>query len=490
MASALDVIRSNPVRWVEVTFGEEVVGKQADILRALAVPGVEEIHVPSCHASGKTHTCSRCVAWWLNAWPGDSIVVTTAPTWYQVEHLLWREIRDGLARSKVDLGGRPLSTMWELAPKWYAIGIATSPGTAVNIQGFHASHVLVIVDEADGVPIEIWQAVDSLATTRHVVVLAIGNPVNPQSAWKKRVDGAAGDPKARIIRIAADDVLPLTDTGKYGFLLQRAWVEKIRRKYGETSAYYVSRVLAKWPDEGADTLIPITWIERAKGLAVPRGPRGLGVDVARFGAARTVRTLLEGGYLVRQWVTAKQDTMQTAGHVHVDVDEHAPIAVVVDDTGIGGGVTDRLRQLGRKVIAENFGAVAQDGERFANRGSEIYWWVREALEQRLIGFSTEDPDGVEELIADLNRPKYDTDAQGRIRVDKYGLDRGRTVRSLSDEERTSRSPDRGDSLVLAYSGIRHLLPSTKLRPPTERELEIAEILREQREGGEESGWVN
>ena len=192
-------IRRDPVRFVTDFHGQEVIGKQQDILQALATPGVREVHVKACHAIGKTHICSRAVSWFLAAYPHDSIVLTTAPSWPQVEDQIWREIRDGVAKAKVNLGGRLMKTTWEFGPKHYATGIATSPETAVNIQGYHAAHVLVIVDEADGVAQAIWDAVDGLATSAHVVVLAIGNPINPQSAWRKRYERAQTDPHAVCI---------------------------------------------------------------------------------------------------------------------------------------------------------------------------------------------------------------------------------------------------------------------------------------------------
>lgn len=471
-------IRQGPVRFVTEFFGEEVLGKQQEILDALARPDVREIHVKACHAAGKTHLCSRAVAWFLAAYPHDSIVLTTAPTWPQVEDQIWREIRDGAAKAKVDLGGRLLKTSWEFGPRWYATGIATSPDTAVNVQGYHAAHVLVIVDEADGVAQTIWNAIDGLATSAHVVVLAIGNPINPQSAWRKRYELAEHDPRAVCIKIAADDVLELTDGGNYPFLLQRDWVEDKQKRWGESSALYISKVLAEWPEQGSDVLIPLSWLERARGRTVPKGLRALGVDVARFGAARTVRTLVEGNWVAWTRATAREDTMATAGHVLSDIGQYAPVATSVDDTGVGGAVTDRLRQLGQDVLPVNFGGRAYDNERFANRGSELYWNARAALEGDLIGFSMSDPDAIDELIAELSRVTYDTDERGRIRIDKYG----RHSDHLSEEDRAARSPDRADSFVIAYGAAQPLLEPRLERPhpghaPTLRDWIKADIER-------------
>jgi len=447
-ARVAERIRSDPKRFVADFFGEDLIGKQGEVMESLRDHRATLCR--SAHGVGKTFLAARAVLWFLMAHPGDAIVITTAPGWQQVESQIWREIAMAYARSRVAIGGRLLTTRLEFGPKWYAIGLATD--TPTNLQGWHASNVLVVIDEADAVPASTWTALDSVLTSANVKLLAIGNPLNPASEMKRRTDAAG--PGENCIRISADDVLPLTDTGKYPFLLQRSWVDRVRERWGENSALYRGKVLAEWPSEGSDTVIPLPWLMRARGRAVRKGLRALGVDVARFGSARTVRTLLEGNHLVFSRATALEDTMQTAGRVLADIQTYAPVAVGVDDTGVGGAVTDRLRQLEQTVTAVNFGARAFDDARFANRGAEIYWQAREAFEQDLIGVDMSEPDSVDELIAELNRPTYDTDDRGRVRVNKLG--RGH-AHSLSEEERVARSPDRADSFVIAYSVVRPTL---------------------------------
>lgn len=481
-------IRQDPVGFVRDFFGEELLGRQAEVLEGLRDHA--EVYVRSAHDVGKTYVAARAVLWWLMAHPGDSIVVSTAPSWTQVEQLLWREIASAYGKAKVNIGGKLLTTRLDLAPRWYAIGLSTDEG--VRLQGFHASNVLVVIDEADGVPAATWQALDGVLTSGNARVLAIGNPLDPTSEFKKRHDIALRKPNAKCVRIAADDVLPLTDGGRYPFLLQRKWVDDKAQTWGETSALYVGKVLAEWPDQGSDVLIPISWLQRARGRTVPTGPRVLGVDVARFGTARTVRTLLAGNWLEWSRATSKEDTMESAGRVYADINEYGPVRVAVDDTGVGGAVTDRLRQMGKAVDAVNFGARAHDERRFANRAAEMYWTVRQAFEGNRIGFSMDDPEAVDELIADLNRPKYDQDDRGRIRVQKLGLRRGATERTLTDEERAARSPDRGDSFVLAYSAAAPMIPGAVVRRQ-ESELErmrrevIEEAMRPKYEHGDNWG---
>lgn len=445
-ARVVNAIRSDPVGWIEQTFGEQVIGKQVDICEAIR--DYDEVDVRSCHDSGKTWICSRLGLWWLFSYPGDSIVLTTAPTWIQVENLLWREMRSGYEKSVVRLGGRMLTTKYDLGPKWYAIGISTDE--SVNLTGFHATNILIIADEADGLPDETWNALESLTTSGNAKILAIGNPLNPASRFKK-MSAAARAPKAKAIKISAWDVLPYSS--KHPFLLQQSWVDDKRSKWGVGSSLWMGKIEAEWPDQGVDTLIPMAWLIAAKDHRVKRLERMLGVDVARFGTNRTVRTLMEGGWMAHSWASKREDTMATAGRIFADIREYGVVAVAIDETGVGGGVVDRLRQLSKTIpiVGVNNGAKPWDDERFVNRGSEMYWRVRTAFERGEIGFSMEDPDAVDELINDLNRARYDTDEKGRIKVDKFGVGRGHTERSLSDESLAEKSPDRGDSLVLGFN---------------------------------------
>lgn len=449
-------IQSDPWWFIETFFGEQpIFAKQREILESLR--DFNEVLVPSCHDSGKTWSAARALMWFLFSNPEDSIVISTAPTFQQVTELLWREVAAAYAKSKFPLGGRLLQTKYEPKldkPKWFATGITSDD--PVNYQGFHASAIFVILDEADGIKKEVWNAIEGLLTSSNAKLLAIGNPLDPTSQFAERVRNAKA-PKSKVIRIAADDVLPLTDTGHNPFLLQRAWVEDKKTKWGENSSLYLGRVLARWPDQSVDTLIPIPLLLRARGRSVERGILTYGVDVARMGTNRTVRTLISGNQFLWSKATAQEDTMQTATRVISDIQAHEPAMTQIDITGVGGGVYDRVRQvLGKRhaVVGVHNGGKAQNEVKFSNRAAEMWWAVRESFEQDKIGFDMNDPESVDELINDLNRPTYFYNRKQQLVVDKFGLPRGTSEYSLSADERAEASPDRGDSYVLAYTAAK------------------------------------
>lgn len=452
-------IRKDPAWFIQSFFGETLIGKQPEIIESFRDNA--ETLVPSCHDSGKSFVAARALIQFLFAHPQDSIVLSTAPTFQQVAELLWREVANAYGKAKFPLGGRLLQTKLELGPKWYALGITSDQ--PVNYTGFHAGNIAVILDEADGIKKEVWDALEGVLTSANSKLLAIGNPLDPTSEFARRVSRARM-PKSKVIRISADDVLPLTDGGRNPYLLQRSWVEDKKNTWGENSSLYIGRVLARWPDQNVDTLIPIPWLIRAKGRMVERGILTYGADIARFGTNRTVRTLIAGNQFIWSKATAKEDTMESATRVIGDIQAYEPAMTQIDETGVGGAVVDRVRQvLGKRytIVGVNNGGKAQNEEKFVNRSAEMYWQVRTAFEQDQIGFEMSDPESVDELINDLNRPSYSYNRKQQLVVDKYGLPHGTSEYSLSPEDRASASPDRGDSFVLAYTAAKPFIETNR-----------------------------
>lgn len=442
-------IREDPVRWIQDTFGQPLFPWQRDIVKSVAKN--RETHIPSCVNSGKTNVFAKIIFWWLIAYGPQAKVITTATVWDQVELQLWKEAQASYTRAKINLGGRLLTTQFQISPEWFAIGL--SPEKSENMQGYHSPNLLVIVDEADGVDMQRFAALDSLMTSGNCKWLCGGNPINPISEWKKRVDLARGKPNAYVRHITGPEVLKYSDTGKYPFLLQRGWVDDMLIRWGEDHPYIQAKIMAQWPTQSSDVLIPLAWAERAKGRKVQRGEMVLSVDVARYGTNKTIRTFLRGGFLDKALASSKEDTMQTAGRVHLDILEKGPARVIVDDTGVGGGVVDRLRQLGHEVVAFTFGGKPNDQEHFVDAGSEAYWMLRKAFETDAIGISTEDPEAAEQIVAEVTRPIYVTDERLRIKVNKYGV-RGKNENNLTDDERSQMSPDFADGLAMAWWGAR------------------------------------
>jgi phage terminase large subunit len=165
-------------------------------------------------------------------------------------------------------------------------------------------------------------------------------------------------------------------------------------------------------------------------------PWEAGVDVARFGNDKTEIYFRKGGKVVSHETFAKKDTVFTANAVWDMVGRDRKVVIKVDDTGVGGGVTDNLRRLGANVIPVNFGGVPKDGKKYTSVADEM--WFEFPVDEIQI---PDDP----QLMEELGGRKYTYDKIGRRKVEPKEEFR----------KRYNRSPDKADGLLLCfYTGYR------------------------------------
>lgn len=424
----------DPVTWA-VQHGVELWSKQREVMAS--VREHRRTAVRAGHGVSKSFTAALLAAWWVTTHPvGDALVVTTAPTQAQVSAILWGELRRLHAR--LDLPGTiGLDNVWRVGSQTVAIGRKPADTDEVAFQGLHARHVLAILDEAAGLPDALWDAVAGVVTSDTSRQLAIGNPdsrggrfercFEPGSGWNPIHVPVTESPAFTGEAVSADLLAVLPSP---------AWVEDARAQWGENSPQYASRVLGNFPEADENALV--SW--RQIGAAQARRPVGpplpvlLSVDVARFGGDSTVIALRTGWavkvlHSARGWATT-----ETAGHLTRLSRELGGLAVVVDDTGVGGGVTDLLNENGVYVLPFIGAAAASDSAAFANRRAEAYWRVRQAMEAGLLSL---DP-GDAALARQLARQRYSLDSKGRVLLASK-----ETLRAKGEP-----SPDRADAVSM------------------------------------------
>lgn len=200
---------------------------------------------------------------------------------------------------------------------------------------------------------------------------------------------------------------------------------------------------------GVGAFIPAEKVLRArKCKAGGYGPIILGVDPARGGGDKTGiidrqgRRL--GGNICKR--INHNDLMVVAGEIQQIVRELSPAKVVIDTTGLGAGLYDRLREvLGNLVEGVNFGTRAHDSKHYANRRAEIWDLMREWFDDPA-GVSVPDSD---ELQGDLCAPTAPGTVVGGTRFNSLGQ------LILEDKahmkKRLSFSPDLGDAAALTFA---------------------------------------
>ena len=183
-------IQSNPSLFIRKILDAELKPYQNTICKTII--GNKRTAIAACHALGKSWTMARIVLQFGACFP-NSKIITTAPSYNQVKNILWSEIRTAYQKSKFPLGGVMLQTEWKINTDHFALGftprnenvIGEGQGTASSFQGFHAEHILVIFDEATGIPHNIWNMAEGLLTSANVRFVAIGNPTSRQSQFYK-----------------------------------------------------------------------------------------------------------------------------------------------------------------------------------------------------------------------------------------------------------------------------------------------------------------
>lgn len=384
----------------------------------------------SGHGVGKTWTSSVSALWFFSTREHAKVIVT-ASSWRQVEKQLMPEIIR-LSReadwASIGLDGQiemlKLMLFMKGSPEWFITAEASDE--PMKMEGFHAPNLFYIVDEGKAVPDKTYESIEGAFTNAEgdIRELVISTPPAEKTGYF--YDIFAGK------RLGFEKFHTSCIDSKR---ISRGWIEERRKEWGEQSPMFITRVLGEFADAGQNTLIPLSWIEKCINKPVRDGKKVLGVDVARYGDDRTVLTKRIGQKVEKQIVTTKEDTMQTVGKVkRIYIDEGFD-EVHVDVIGVGSGVVDRLIEEGVNTVAVNNASSASDAERYKNVRAESYWGLRERIKDGDISL----PDD-EELIGELTSIKYRYNSRGQLEIE-----------SKEDiKKRGLKSPDKADSLVLAF----------------------------------------
>jgi phage terminase large subunit len=485
--SRMTAYREKPNAFAHAVLGSRWWSAQQEVAASLARH--RRVLVRSGHGLGKTYLAADLALWFLYT-NHPAVVLTTAPTARQVEQVLWAEIHRRFYNAKHRLPGRLLRTRLDLGGGSFALGFSTeSRARGVKLQGFHGPNILIVLDEASGIPDDIWTAAEGIAVAGNNKILAIGNPLTASGrfyelfranrGWHKCTISALDHPnitgKGKSIPggITADYIADkLTEwceeapssmeVGKYGSMgvtpengavtshtphtSQTPDLFTWNKKTYIVSDLFRTRVLGEFPRSEDSSLIPLAWIEAARERTLPAtGPRCLAADVARFGDDWTIIGLRQGPVLLNLWPIKGADTTAVAGMIErLAYDEH-PSSIAVDSIGIGAGVVDQLvLQEVQGLRPINVGSAPLNPELFANLRAELYWNLRERFRTGSIVLTND-----EQLAEELAAIRYRFNPGGKIQIES------------KDEmkRRLRRSPDRADMLALLFDSSGEWLPA-------------------------------
>ena len=445
---------ADPADFARDVLGYNLWQKQIDV--AESVKENPNTIVSSGHSTGKSHIASSIASWWLSTNKDEAVVLTLAPTFTQVNSVLWRYLRHMVRRNK--LPGIIYDTpRWEISELRYGVGLSPKKATEVDIatlQGYHSPKLLVIMDEAAGMPRIMFDAIRNLATGENNRILAIGNPIARSGPFWEACNSTSWN----YIHISCLDHPNVVENKEIiPGAVSRGWVQQmiddhcIRVEESspdtivwngitfKTDPVFQSRVLVVAPEEGDDQLIPSSWVLAAQMLELEGGgEKIIGLDPARSGGDYAAMVLRQGNRVL--WVKRRRPKTQNASDeiaswLREEMFDNEVSMAYIDEIGIGAGVLDASRRLGLNVIGINSSRPSVKKRRFMNQRAEMYWKVREVLKREALELPDDDL-----LAADLIAPKYTWDYLGRIQIESKD-----EIRS-----RLGRSPDSGDALALTY----------------------------------------
>lgn len=453
-------IRKDPLLFLDGVLDCGHWSKQDEIIESIFKN--QRTTVKSCHGIGKSYIIARSALAFLYAYK-DSIVITTAPTFRQVENIIWREMRLAYKQSRLPLGGNMFKTKYEIDEKWYALWLSSDKED--NFQGFHATNILILVDEAWWVWESTLTVIEALMTSQWTKLCYIWNPT--QSSWgfydshksdiyHKISISCFQTPNFRYFGIKdVEDLLKYTKDElrdlklPYPELVTPLWVYERVHDWWVDSPIFQSRVLWIFPEEWEDTLIKLNHMEKAlikewtdEEWKLRSRKKCIWIDVARFGSDTTVLIWMDNFKMDKDIVWHKgKDTMVTVWKAIAYFNQlwykKQFDYFVVDDTWVGWGVTDRLVELGYNVIPVNNASQPQDKETFRDIKGEIYWSLRLWFIQGVIKIYD-----ILRIIADLSSIKYDYTSNWKIFI----------VSKKDMKKQWLDSPDYADALALAYYG--------------------------------------
>jgi phage terminase large subunit len=455
-----------------VLFANHILGvtrweREAEILQS--IKRHRRTAVKACHSVGKTFSLALAALWWLARYP-EGIVLTTSPTQRQVRTQLWSEIHRAVERAKVPYPKLKTTELKFRDDNNFALGFSTNQ--AENFQGYHGKQVLIIADEAPGIESGIWDAVAGTMAGGNVHIVMAGNPTIPSGAffdafakerglWNCITIDAFDSPNLKglgleqLLHLDPAEGGPL-DHNPFPYLVTKRWVHDQRLLWWHgsesSSPNWLSRVLARFPDQAQNALIKMVWLERAKQRALQNpvsdsgsAPLVAGVDVGG-GEAETVVYVCESNHDRRRIIAmGAWRAEDTRGEVVNFLNQFRPrlSLVRVDGTSIGHNFGLHLRDCRFPVELINVGMPCESsprlGEddpsrRFVNLKGQYYHALADAFERNQVEGLTD-----EATIGQLAGLIYELDSQGRLKIESKEKARQRGVPS----------PDRAEALMLA-----------------------------------------
>jgi phage terminase large subunit len=468
--------QNDPNRFANEIAGVELAPHQIEIVES--VRDERRVAVASGNKIGKSLLMALLAAWFYCSFP-DARAIMTSTTDRQVNKILWRELKKLLAFCGWCLACKksdpknyrntiprpcPHSAVIDYVgnvPELARTGLHASDQREIvgftareaeAVAGISGANLLYLVDEASGVPEQIFTAIrgNLMGGGR---ILMCSNPTQTEGRFfeafdKTRVHPDTKKPFWRTFQISSETVAHLGIPG----LASADEIDEARREYGEDSAFFKVRIKGEFVIGEVGKIISLKLITDAQERWLdtpatgrlfvgidPAGSSGLG-DESVFAPRRGQKIM----YLhARRGLTPEGHLVELLGILTQEKGERGEVPVVV---------IDRDGEVGARAYAHFAGYLETHENAFelhGVRGSlrrvadkyRLFDTVRDELWGNLRDWLKADgaiPDDAK-LAKELHAPDGSADAENKTKVTPKPKLR----------EKLGRSPDRADAACLA-----------------------------------------
>lgn len=415
------------------------------------------ISIRSGKGTGKTAFLAGAMLWFLVCWK-QSRIVATAGKKDQIKDVLWNEAVKWISRSDKKCPGMLdnflevqgdkilVKTKKNRGKRWYAVARTASRSAskeeqALTLQGNHDQHMMLIADEASGVPEPVFQALDQTMTDPVNFMIVTFNP-NRNSGFAYNTHN-----KDRNLWI------PLHWNAEDCENVSKESIKRMADKYGVDSNAYRIAVKGEFPRGETDCVIPLEFVMAAvdRTLTVNEDCKRFdAMDAAGPGKDECV-IMGRTGPVTRMddiKVVNEEDTMKVAYAFAAWIIENRPDAYGLDVGGLGLPIRDRMREIPRVSSPKSFdfNGSANNKEKYHRWADEAWFIVREKFERGEIDIPEHD-----ELIMELTSRKY-TEPNGKKKVESKKDLRARGLTS----------PNFADAFVMLHAGFKDVYYNSEI----------------------------
>lgn len=325
-----DRYRNDPVLFCSEILGLELDKNQVDIAEGLR--DNKRVVCVSARGCGKSVVICALSIWYFTMNPGAKVLLV-ANTSFQVSTVLW-------SKTSELINGSPISKWFDANQDFiywsgardlgFITKLTASVDKVESVSGFHAPHLLYLIDESSAVPDKIILNLLASCTEDDNRMVLTTNPTRNTGFTHDKCD----TPGWHTIHISGFD----------SAFTNKDHLREMVADYGEDSDVCRVQVFGKFPRQSANILISTDQMEKCLSARAHEGDIVMGLDVAASGGDLSVWCVRRGGEIL-SFVEESSSTVESLVERTINlVDQFKVDRIFVDSTGLGWTVPDILRK--------------------------------------------------------------------------------------------------------------------------------------------------